>query len=190
MRVRNVLLAYVCTAFLAAPAAVSGAAAAEDNPLPPASLPRATSALVAGETTDAISAFSEAIESRELAPEQLANALLNRALAHQQAGEISGRGRRLHGRAEDRRARARSLGRRHSTIAVLPTRSCKQPALAIEDFTSALLLDPHFAHAYFSRGTVLRESGQYLFALSDYEKALRFNHPQAYLVHYGEGAGA
>jgi tetratricopeptide (TPR) repeat protein len=57
---------------------------------------------------------------------------------------------------------------------------------AIEDFTSALFLDPGFAHAYYSRGNALRESGQFLFALSDYEKALRYHHPDMARVYYSE----
>jgi tetratricopeptide (TPR) repeat protein len=183
MRVRIVLLAYVCTAFLAAPAAMSGAAAAEQSS-PVSLISQGYQSLMAGETTDAISAFSEAIESRQLAPEQLASALLNRALAHQQAGQYQ--------EAVDDYAaalRVDALGADLRATALynrgLAYQKLQQPAMAIEDFTSALLLDPHFAHAYFSRGTVLRESGQYLFALSDYDKALRYNHPQAYLVYYG-----
>jgi tetratricopeptide (TPR) repeat protein len=184
MRVRKVLLAYVCTAFLAAPAAVSGAAAAE--PTNPTSLiAQGYQSLMVGETTDAISAFSEAIESRELAPEQLASALLNRALAHQQAGQfqaaVDDYAAALRVDALSAELRATALYNRG-----LAYQKLEEPALAIEDFTSALLLDPHFAHAYFSRGSVLRESGQYLFALSDYEKALRYKHPQAYLVYYGQ----
>ena len=50
---------------------------------------------------------------------------------------------------------------------------------AVEDYTSALFLDPSFAHAYYGRGNALRESGQFLFALSDYEKATRYHHPNA-----------
>jgi tetratricopeptide (TPR) repeat protein len=184
MRVRKVLLAYVCTAFLAAPAAVSGAAAAEQAS-PATLLAQGYQSLMTGETTDAISAFSEAIESRELAPEELASALLNRALAHQQAAQyqdaVDDYAAALRIDALSAELRATALYNRG-----LAYQKLSEPALAIEDFTSALLLDPHFAHAYFSRGTVLRESGQYLFALSDYEKALRYKHPQAYLVYYGQ----
>ena len=184
MRVRNVLLASVCAAFLAAPAATSGAQSA-DGSSPTSLIAQGYQALVAGETTNAVSAFSEAIESRELAPEQLANALLNRGLAHQRAGQFKES-------VEDYEAALRidAMGAELRATALynrgLAFQKLGKPALAIEDFTSALLLDSHFAHAYFSRGTVLRESGQYLFALSDYEKALHFNHPQAYLVYYGE----
>jgi tetratricopeptide (TPR) repeat protein len=56
--------------------------------------------------------------------------------------------------------------------------------LAIEDYTSALLLDATMPYAFFSRGNALRESGQLLFALSDYERALQFNHPDKARVHY------
>ena len=57
---------------------------------------------------------------------------------------------------------------------------------AIEGYTSALFLDPAFAHAYYGRGNALRESGQFLFALSDYEKAIRYHHPNAAQVYYAE----
>jgi hypothetical protein len=57
---------------------------------------------------------------------------------------------------------------------------------AIEDFTSALYLNAQLPQAYHARANALRESGQYLFALSDYEKARRFNHPQPYVPIYGE----
>ena len=43
-----------------------------------------------------------------------------------------------------------------------------------------------FAHAYYGRGNALRESGQFLFALSDYEKATRYHYPNAAQVHYAE----
>ena len=46
--------------------------------------------------------------------------------------------------------------------------------MAIEDFTSTLFLDVEFSQAYYSRGNVLRRSGQFLFALSDYEKSLKY----------------
>jgi DNA-binding CsgD family transcriptional regulator/cell division protein FtsN len=59
-------------------------------------------------------------------------------------------------------------------------------AAAIEDFTSALLLDPELAQAYLSRANVLRLSEQYLFALGDYEKALRYSHAEPHLVLYGQ----
>jgi tetratricopeptide (TPR) repeat protein len=61
-----------------------------------------------------------------------------------------------------------------------------RPAMAIEDFTSALLLDPELAQAYLSRASVLRQSGQYLFALGDYEKALRYSHAEPHLALYGQ----
>jgi len=174
----------VCTAFLAAPAAICGTQAA--GPSSAQSLvAQGYRSLMAGETVNAISAFSEAIESRELPPDELANALLNRALAQQQAARyreaVADYEAALRIDALSADLRATGLYNRG-----LAYQKLGSPALAIEDFTSALLLDPEFAHAYFSRATVLRESGQYLFAINDYEKALRFNHPQSYLIYYGE----
>ena len=85
MRIRSVLLACVCTAFLAAPAAVGGTIATNQNSVDLAAAAR--SALQAGNLETAIAGYSEAIEARDLAPEQLANALINRGYAYQQAGE-------------------------------------------------------------------------------------------------------
>lgn len=184
MKVRSVMLACVCTAFLAAPAAVNGAIAAnQSSPLDMSIAAR--EALQSGDTATAIAGFSEAIESRRLAPEQLANALINRGFAYQQAQE--------HDRAIDDYTAALRIdamsGKLRATALYnrgLSQQKLKHPVLAIEDFTSALFLEPEFAHAYYLRGTILRESGQYLFALSDFEKAIRFKHPQPHLAYYAE----
>ena len=42
------------------------------------------------------------------------------------------------------------------------------------------------AHAYYSRANTLRDTGQYLFALSDYEKARRYGYPEAHMALYGQ----
>ena len=177
------MLACVCSAFLAAPAAVGGTIATNQNSINLSTAARA--ALQAGDLPTAIAGYSEAIESRELPPEQLANALINRGYAFQQAQD--------HERAVDDytaalRVDAMSGKLRATTLynRGLSQQKLKHPVLAIEDFTSALFLDPEFAHAYYLRGTILRESGQYLFALSDFEKAIRFKHPQPHLAYYGE----
>jgi Tfp pilus assembly protein PilF len=178
------LLACVCTAFLAAPAAVGGAFAANSNSPIDMSV-AARQALQAGDTSTAIAGFSEAIESRQLSPEQLANALINRGFAYQQAQE--------HDRAVDDYTAALRIdamsGQLRATALYnrgLSQQKLKHPMLAIEDFTSALFLEPEFAHAYYMRGNILRENGQYLFAVSDFEKAIRFKHPQPHLVYYAE----
>jgi tetratricopeptide (TPR) repeat protein len=145
----------------------------------------ARQALQAGDTAAAIAGYSEAIESRQLAPEQLANALINRGYAYQRAQE--------HDRAVDDYTAALRIdamtGKLRATALYnrgLSQQKLKHPVLAIEDFTSALFLEPEFAHAYYLRGTILRDNGQYLFALSDFEKAIRFKHPQPHLAYYGE----
>ena len=184
MRFRSVLLACVCTAFLAAPAAVSAAIAATPSSAIDMSV-AAREALQTGDTATAVAGFSEAIESRQLTPEQLANALINRGFAYQQLQE--------HDRAVDDYTAALRIdamsGKLRATALYnrgLSQQKLNQPMLAIEDFTSALFLQPEFAHAYYMRGTLLRDNGQYLFALSDFEKAIRFKHPQPHLVYFAE----
>lgn len=184
MNVRMVFLASVSAAFLAASAAVSGLAAATVNPN--ALLAQeAYKSLSSGNAAAAVAAYGKAIESRDLAPEVLANALINRGLAFQHldqhAAAIDDYTAALRLDAMSASLRAKTLYNRG-----LSQQKMNQPALAIEDYTSALFLDSEFAHAYLSRANMLRDSGQFLFALSDYEKAIRFRHPDTARVHYGE----
>lgn len=184
MSVRHVVLASVSAAFLAASAAVSAPSAAT---LSPSALlaQEAYRSLASGNAEAAAVAYGQAIESRELAPEALANALINRGLAFQHldqhAAAIDDYTAALRLDAMSAPLRAMTLYNRG-----LSQQKMNQPALAIEDFTSALFLDSSFAHAYLSRANLLRDSGQYLFALSDYEKAARFKHPDTARVYFGE----
>ena len=184
MIVRKLLFASVSAAFLAACVAASGGASAAEN-AGAAAAKEAYRALAAGQPQAAIAGFSLAIESNGLEPEVLANALLNRALAYQQLGE--------HGHAVDDYTAALRLDAMSAKLRAmalynrgLSQQRLQRPALAIEDYTGALFLDSTMSHAYYGRGNALRDSGQFLFALSDYEKALRYKHPDAARVHYGE----
>ena len=185
MSVRSVILASVSSAFLAACVAASGPAyAATKNPNEIIA-EQAYRALAAGDQRAAINAYSQAIESQDLPTEVLANALLNRGLAHQQIA--------LYQDAIDDytaalRLDAMSAGMRATALYNRGLSHQKMNALsaAVEDYTSALFLDPTFAHAYYGRGNALRESGQFLFALSDYEKAARYKHPKVEHVYFAE----
>lgn len=184
MMVRKFLYASVSAAFLAACVAASGGASAAEN-AGAAAAKEAYRALAAGQPQAAVTGFSLAIESRGLEPEVLANALLNRALALQQLGRheeaVGDYTAALRLDAMSAKLRAMALYNRG-----LSQQKLGRPALAIEDYTSALFLDSGLSYAYYGRGNVLRDSGQYLFALSDYEKALRYKHPDAARVHFGE----
>lgn len=180
--VRIFLLATVCSAFLAASAAVSGAAAATpENAL----VSQAYKALQAGDAETAVTDYSQAIESRALQPEVLANALLNRGLAYQRLNEhefaIDDYTAALRIDAMSGKLRALALYNRG-----LSYQRLDRDTLAMEDFTSALFLDGQFSHAYYSRGTLLRDSGQYLFALADFDKALRYEYPDPARVYVAE----
>lgn len=182
MSVRTIVLASVCSAFLAASAAVSGSAATTiDAKL----VSQAYKALQVGDAASAVTAYSRAIESRNLEPEVLANALLNRGLAYQRLNEhefaIDDYTAAMRIDAMSGKLRALALYNRG-----LSYQRLQRIALAVEDFTSALFLDSQFSHAYYSRGTLLRDSGQYLFALADFDKAVRFQYPDAARVHFAE----
>jgi tetratricopeptide (TPR) repeat protein len=182
MSVRTLLLASVCSAFLAASAAVSGTAAAtSDSKL----VSQAYKALQVGDAAAAVTAYTQAIESRKLEPEVLANALLNRGLSYQKLNE--------HEHAvEDYTAAMRidAMSGKLRALALynrgLSFQRLERNGLAIEDYTSALFLDSQFSHAYYSRGTLLRDGGQHLFALADFDKAVRFNYPDLARVHFAE----
>jgi tetratricopeptide (TPR) repeat protein len=185
MSVRSVILASVSSAFLAACVAASGPAyAATKNPNEIIA-EQAYNTLASGDQGAAINAYSQAIESQDLPTEVLANALLNRGLAYQQLAE--------HQEAIDDYTAALRLDAMSAELratALYNRALCQQKlqnlTAAVEDFTSALFLDPSFAHAYYGRGNALRDSGQFLFALSDYEKATRYHHPNGAQVFFAE----
>jgi Tfp pilus assembly protein PilF len=182
MSVRTLFLASVCSAFLAASAAVSGSSAATtDSKL----VSQAYKALQVGDAASAVTAYTKAIESRTLEPEVLANALLNRGLAYQKLNE--------HEFAVDDYTAAMRIDAMSGKLRALALynrglsyQRLQRNALAVEDFTSALFLDSQFSHAYYSRGTLLRDGGQYLFALADFDKAVRFEYPEKARVHFAE----
>jgi tetratricopeptide (TPR) repeat protein len=140
-------------------------------------------ALQAGQYQQSVELYAAAIESRALEPEVLANALLNKALAlqylqkHKDAIAEYTTALELDAMAPQLRATVLyNRGLSYQKLGDMPP--------AIEDFTSALTLYPTMAHAFLSRGNALRDSGQLLFALSDYERALQYQHPDAARVHF------
>jgi tetratricopeptide (TPR) repeat protein len=184
MKVRRVSFAFVSAAFLAAFATSCGTAYASSPEANTALVRKAYQTLQAGNAKAAVAEYSDAIASDMLQPEMLANALLNRALAHQQL-------------KDHKAAVADYDAALHLNIMAAPLRATAHynrglshhklgnVTGAIENYTASLLINPEFAQAFYSRGQALRESGQLLFALSDFERALRFNHPDKARVHYG-----
>jgi tetratricopeptide (TPR) repeat protein len=186
MKVRSVFFASVSSAFLVASAAASGPAYASSPNVNQDLTNRAYQALRAGQADTAIADYTKAIESQSLEPEVLANALLNRALAHQQLAE--------HEKAIDDYTAALQLDAMSADLRAtalynrgVSFQRVKKLPDAVEDFTSALLLNTSFSHAYFNRGNALRESGQLLYALSDFERAARYKYPNMAKVHYSTG---
>ncbi len=182
--VRRVHKAFVCSVFFAALVANAGSTGAVTTPANSVSV-AAYAALNGGDAAKSVSLFTQAIESRSLGPEVLANAFLNRALANQTLGQnqnaVDDYSAALVLDAMPSDLRARALYNRG-----LAQQKLSKPALAIEDFTSALLVDSSFSYAYLARANALRENGQYLFSISDYERALKYHHPDAARVYYGE----
>ena len=184
MNIKSVVFASVSSVLLAASVAANGSPAAAQTPVN-ATIAVAYSALAKGQPKKAVAGFSEAIESGKLTHQDRATALLNRGLAYQRLKQ--------HQQSVDDYSAAlklQVLGTRMRAVALynrgLSQQKIGQSSLAIEDFTNALFLDVGFSQAYYSRANVLRRSGQYLFALSDYEKAVKYKHPQAHLPLFGQ----
>jgi tetratricopeptide (TPR) repeat protein len=184
MTFRSLMLVSIGAVLLAAGAAVAGAT---DTKKPPeiALVEAAYRQLTAGHSADAIAGYTGAIESQKLPAALLTNAFLNRALANQNLGR--------HGEAIADYSTAMKIDAMSPPLRAvafynrgLSQQQIGRPTKAIEDFTSALMLDPELAQAYLSRAGVLRQAGQYLFALGDYEKALRYSHAEPHLALYGQ----
>jgi tetratricopeptide (TPR) repeat protein len=184
MKVRCVSFALVSAAYLAAFATTCGTANASPVEANVALVRQAYATLQSGDAKTAIGEYSDAIASEMLEPEMLANALLNRALAEQQlqdhAAALADYDAAIKLNVMAPALRSTALYNRG-----LAQQKIGNTTKAIEDFTASLLINPQFAQAFYSRANALRDSGQLLFALSDYERALRFNHPDKARVHYG-----
>jgi tetratricopeptide (TPR) repeat protein len=83
-----------------------------------------------------------------------------------------------------------SLSPKMRTIALYNRALAHQQAghlsLAVEDFSSALLLNPTLAHAYYGRANAMRALGRHLGALGDYESAARYKYPELHLPLFGQ----
>ena len=184
MKVRSVSFAFVSSVLFAALVANPGSTGAATGSA--AALSAAGyQALSGGDANKAVPLFTQSIESRELGPDALANTLLNRALAYQQLSDnvkaIDDYTAALNLDAMSGELRSHVLYNRG-----LAQQKAEHPALAIEDFTSALLVNSSFAQAYLARANALRENGQYLFSVSDYERAVKYHHPELARVYFGE----
>ena len=184
MSIRTLFLASVCSVVLAAGSVpASAATTSPDTKL----ASEAYKALQAGDAQTAVADYSQAIDSRNLPPDVLANALLNRGLAYQRLNEhefaIDDYTAALRIDALSGKVRALALYNRGLSYQRLERNSA-----AMEDYTSALFLDAEFSHAYYSRGTLLRDQGQYLFALADFDKALSYAYPDPARVYVAQAA--
>lgn len=136
----------------------------------------ALEALNSGNLTKAVDLYDQVIAVAGLPAEVLSIALLNKGLAEQKLN-------RHDKAAEDYTAalKLNAMARELTATAYynrgLSLHKIGKVRAAIEDYTQALMRNPQLPHAFMSRGQALRESGQYLFALSDFERAIRYGHP-------------
>ncbi len=132
---------------------------------------------------EAAAAYSEIIADPALPPEIQRNALMSRAFAEQRMGKSKDS-------VADYSAALAVAGITADLRAValynrgLSYHQAKDLVHSVEDYTAALMVKPDLSQAYFARGQVLRENGQLIFALSDFERALKYGHPQPARVHF------
>jgi hypothetical protein len=124
------------------------------------------------------------VSSPPVISRETASALLVQALKHQQEGALDLAiriyGVALKGPISDK---ARMTAMYNRAVAY---HQAGEPAMAIHDFSAVLLLNPDFAHAYYGRANALREAGQYLDALADYQKAAYYRYPNSHLPLFGQ----
>ena len=115
---------------------------------------------------------------------EAATAQLSQAFKDQRNGDyaaaIRGYGEALKGPLSDKMRVAAIYNR------ALAYHQSGNPALAIHDYSAALLLNPELAHAYYGRANAMREMGQYASALADYQKAAQYKYPHAHLPRFGQ----
>jgi tetratricopeptide (TPR) repeat protein len=184
MKIKSVVIASVSAVFLAAGVAATGPAVASSQK-PADLMSQAYANLVSGKAEAAIAGYTAAINHADTSLADTARALLNRALAHQKTGD--------HAKAIEDYTQAINLDALSpdTRAAALYNRGLaharsKQHFAAVDDFTSALYLDPHLADAFYSRANVLRESGQYEYALMDYSRADAAGYRHKHLAWYGK----
>jgi tetratricopeptide (TPR) repeat protein len=115
---------------------------------------------------------------------EAASAHLSQAFTDQRNGDyaaaIRGYGEALKGPLSDK-MRVAAIHNR-----ALAYHQSGDPALAIHDYSAALLLNPELAHAYYGRANAMREMGHYVGALADYQKAAQYKYPHAHLPRFGQ----
>ncbi len=190
MKVQLVVRASVLSAFLVAGVAANAVAAASkttgvSSAAPTAIMQSAYTHLVSGKPHVAIAEYSVAISLEEISVADKARALLNRALAHQKtsahADAVADYSQAIELDALSAKTRAVALYNRGLANSKLNRRSA-----AIDDYTNALYLDPYLSQAFYARANVLREAGQYEYALIDYARATKLDYPHRHLSLYGK----
>jgi tetratricopeptide (TPR) repeat protein len=184
MKIQSVVIASVSAVFLATGVAVTAVSAAETKS-PAVLMQQAYTNLVSGKAEQAVAGYTDVIDNASTPVQDRARALLNRALAYQ---KLSRQDKALEDytsaikldalNAKTRAAALYNRGLAHARL--------KQNFEAVEDFTNALYLDPHLSEAFYSRANVLRDSGQFEYALMDYSRAEQAGYRHPHLTWYGK----
>ena len=159
-------------------------AAGPETPPARAALERGEEALRGLDYNRALTELDIAVANNDLEPPERAVALLNRGLARQNLrdnqGSIADYSESIQIGTLPAAARAIAYFNRG-----LAQNAVGQTALALEDLSTAIKINPAFAQAYNSRGTLMRSLGRHQQAVRDYQAAIKNRYPQPHLAYYG-----
>jgi tetratricopeptide (TPR) repeat protein len=164
----------------------AGGASAAGPETPPAraALERGEEALRSLDYNRALTELDSAVANNDLEPPERAVALLNRGLARQNLrdnqGSIADYSESIQIGTLPAAARAIAYFNRG-----LAQNAVGQTTLALEDLSTAIKINPAFAQAYNSRGTLMRSLGRHEQAVRDYQAAIKNRYPQPHLAYYG-----
>ena len=182
-RIAPLLLA--CLLAPAAPGMAQDDAITMLENMPGMQLIAAVDAMHAGDLTKAEALFSLAIQQKKLAGEGLVHAYFNRGLVRQRLGKlreaVADFSRALNSDLLSLSGRVEALYNRG-----LAWRRLGELQKAMDDFSRAIELAPRFAPPYYSRALGLAANGDYLLALVDLDKALKYGFAQRHKVHYSK----
>jgi len=164
----------------------TGGASAEETGASPArtALERGEEALRGLDYDRALTELDRALANNDLEPPERAVALLNRGLARQNLrdnqGSITDYSESIQIGTLPAAARAIAYFNRG-----LAYNSVGKTTLALDDLSTAIKVNPAFAQAYNSRGTLMRALGRHDQAVRDYQAAIKNRYPQPHLAYYG-----
>ncbi len=134
-----------------------------------------------GDMNEAVRFFTQAIDSGELPPGQLAATYVNRGLSYAQAGKFKWAIADYNAAIKMNPKYAAAYNNRGNAHNELGKRN-----VALADYSKAIELEPRFALAYGNRGNLYNELGEFDKSLADFDTAIRYE-PRFPLAYFNRG---